>query len=564
MSSLNETLERMKQLYTYGKEVNESNNVKTHSLEYHAIAADGKSYGIIRENSKYYIKTAPKAKEMVAEAYDYIGGFCNKGNYEYTSYNNALKNFELKMASINEACDANVNISTLDPFKKNQFLVEGTENMKNEIARQRQIMHNAAMLMNESSEIGADRKNDVVKYDGKQPEAETGKRGDEDLSATKANPEFKGTNTNGVDKKVAPFEENPKQVNEACDAAGCDSDSEDWGSVGLNKGEDPEKIGWEMENQETVNEGEDCCPKCGKCGAECTCEGLKENEEWGSEGVPSEPGVGEADTDHNNDPFTKTVNEEEDLNDTLESDPEDGDVEDDEVSDEDFDIEDDEIEDTENIDDFDVDDDEDEIDDLDFEDEEDDATESKDELRAKIDELQAEIDALNAQLESKDKPADEELPVEEPTDNEELPAEEPANEELPTEEPANEELPVEEPANEELPAEEPADEEDAFAELDENKRRYLNSTVESIARDILKEDELHVFGKHPGYQKKPMELPSTGQDKTEHGEDWNDESVYSEQPFGEKIGDGDPFNKAVDTITKNVLAKLMEGKKKVK
>lgn len=523
MSSLNETLERMKQLYTYGKEVNESNNVKTHSLEYHAIAADGKSYGIIRENSKYYIKTAPKAKEMVAEAYDYIGGFCNKGNYEYTSYNNALKNFELKMASINEACDANVNISTLDPFKKNQFLVEGTEEMKNEIARQRQIMHNAAMLMNESSEIGADRKNDVVKYDGKQPEAETGKRGDEDLSATKANPEFKGTNTNGVDKKVAPFEENPKQVNEACDAAGCDSDSEDWGSVGLNKGEDPEKIGWEMEGQQTVNE---------------------EEKDWASQGLPSTPGVGEADTDHNNDPFTKTVNEEEDLDDTLESDPEDGDVEDDEVSDEDFDIENDEIEDTENIDDFDVDDDEDEIDDLDFEDEEDDATESKDELRAKIDELQAEIDALNAQLESKDKPANEELPVEEPTDNEELPAEE--------------------PANEELPAEEPADEEDAFAELDENKRRYLNSIVESIARDILKEDELHVFGKHPGYQKKPMELPSTGQDKTEHGEDWNDESVYSEQPFGEKIGDGDPFNKAVDTITKNVLTKLMEGKKKVK
>ena len=52
------------------------------------------------------------------------------------------------------------------------------------------------------------------------------------------------------------------------------------------------------------------------------------------------------------------------------------------------------------------------------------------------------------------------------------------------------------------------------------------------------------------------------------GEDWNDDSVYSEQPFGTKIGDGTPFEKAVDAITKDVMKKLSEsvngGKKKVK
>jgi hypothetical protein len=206
MPSFEETLARMKGLYTYGKEMNESNNLKTHTLEHRAVAANGVTYGIIRENTKYYIKSAPKGKEAIAEAYEYLGGFCNKKDYEYTSYSNALKNFELKMASINEACDHKVNIESLDPFRANKVLAEATDAMRDEIARQRQIMHNAAMLMEESSEIGASRKDDVVMYDGKNHEAETGKKGDEGNKATKANPEYAGSKTNGVDKKVTPFD----------------------------------------------------------------------------------------------------------------------------------------------------------------------------------------------------------------------------------------------------------------------------------------------------------------------------------------------------------------------
>ena len=87
MPSFEETLARMKGLYTYGKELNESSNLKTHTLEHHAVAADGVTYGIIRENSKYYIKSAQKGKETIAEAYEYLGGFCNKKNYEYNRKN---------------------------------------------------------------------------------------------------------------------------------------------------------------------------------------------------------------------------------------------------------------------------------------------------------------------------------------------------------------------------------------------------------------------------------------------------------------------------------------------
>ena len=120
--------------------------------------------------------------------------------------------------------------------------------------------------------------------------------------------------------------------------------------------------------------------------------------------------------------------------------------------------------------------------------------------------------------------------------------------------------------------EEPVDDDDEMSMGDdalmEAKRNTMNSIVESVVNSILKEDELHAWGKHPGYQKKPMELPSTGEDKNQWGEDWNDDSVYSEQPFGTKIGDGTPFEKAVDAITKDVMKKLSEsinsGKKKVK
>ena len=101
--------------------------------------------------------------------------------------------------------------------------------------------------------------------------------------------------------------------------------------------------------------------------------------------------------------------------------------------------------------------------------------------------------------------------------------------------------------------------------VNEVKRAKMNSIIESVVKSILKEDELHAFGKHPGYQKKPMELPSTGEDKNQWGEDWNDESVYSEEPFGTKKGDSSPFDKMVDAISKNVMQKLSEVyKKKVK
>ena len=540
MSSFEGALSRMKDLYTYGKDLNESNKSSVYTLEYSAKAADGNTYGIIRECNKYYIKTATKGKERLAEEYNYLGGFCNKKNYEYTSYNSALKNFELKMASINEACDANVNIATLDPFKKGDFIVEGTEKMRNEIARQRQIMYNASMIMNESTDINVSRKNDVVKYDGKQPEAETGKKGTEGMIDAKANPEYTGSKTNGVNKKVAPFNTNaPKCEDQLKESCACEGDScscgKDWGSEGIGKGRDPKTIGWDIDDQTQVNEEED----------------------WASKGLPSTPGVGEADTDKNNMPFNKNINEE-----------------DESVIDVDFGMEDDDLDAEEEMDDFDAEEEmddfdaEEEMDDFDAEEEMDDfdAEEEMDDLESEtteIESLRAELESLRAEIErlkkgdfEMEKELDGELDDEEEVDD------------LDTEKEMND-FDAEEDMGD-FDAEEDMDDFDAEEDVDivaESKKRIMNSIIESVVNDILNEDELHAFGKHPGYQKKPMELPETGSDKNQWGEDWNDESVYSEQPFGTQKGNSAPFEKLVDSVTKTVMSKLSEeinGKKKVK
>ena len=549
MSSFENTLSRMKDLYTYGKELNESSKSNAYTLEHSAMAADGKTYGIIRECNKYYIKSAPKGKETIAEAYEYIGGICNKKNYEYSSYNNALKNFELKMASINEACDGRVNISTLDPFKKGDFIVEGTERMKDEIARQRQIMFNVSMLMNEGTEIGAGRNNDVVKFDGKQPEAETGKKGDECVADKKADakPEYAGSKTNGVDKKVAPFNNN------------------------TTKCEDQLK--------------EEC-----ECGSEsCDCEKY-----WdGAKGLPSTPGVGEADSGHNNQPFNKAVNEEEDME--FADDVEDDDVDVDSEGEDDFDLgtEDDMDFDAEGEDGLEGEDETDMEDDSEFSDDKEDFdVEGDDDIMAQIEELQAQIDALKAQI----KGGEEELDAEDDTDfdaegeddfgaeGDEFDDEESLDTELDADDEDDFDTEGEDDFDTEGEDDFDTESEDDFdtegeddeqlenlpdeAPITEANRRKMDRIVESVVNSILSEDEIHAWGKHPGYQKKPMELPSTGQDKNQWGEDWNDETVYSEQPFGTKIGDGVPFEKMVNAITKDVVNKLSEAingsKKKVK
>ena len=549
MSSFEETLARMKGLYTYGKELNEGNDFNSHTLEYHAIAADGKSYGIIRECNKYYIKSAPKDKEMMAESYEYLGGFCNKKNYEYSSYANALKNFELKMASINEACEGNVNISTLDPFKKEEFLVEGTDRMKNEIARQRQIMYNASMIMNEANEIGATEKNNVVKKQNPNEYEAPKKNGNSINDGTEA----KVVDQDNVKKRsghkpniVGPFDQKvnegtcPKCGKGKCECKNCNEEAGDisdeplmpntrnWAGPKMGASE-PDQIGWDMEGQEKVNE---------------------ETNEW-DEGLPGSAGIGEADTDHNNDPFNKSINEGDEGFDDEEP-------TEDEFNDEEFDS---------NTDDFDS---EEEFDDG-LGSEEEFGDEETDDFGDEETEDFGEEDEFGPDYEFGGEDGEDFSTEDEDFGDEEPESEEGEEDEFGDEteyeigndfDSESEDFGEDDFESEDFGEEEPEDEIDECGDMNqmfESKQRKMNRIVESVVKDIIKEDELHVFGKHPGYRKKPMELPTTGEDQNQWGRDWNDDSVHNEEPFGKQIGNGDPFTQLVNSVTKDVMYQLKKG-----
>ena len=407
--TIEEQLNRMKELYTYGK-VNE-NTSDNRNLEYYKEAADGRVYGIVKENAHYYIKVTNPKSAKLAESYDYIGGFMNRKNYQYDSYANALKNLEMKIASINEAQDAHVETEALDPYRKQITLAECTQKMADEIARQRQIMHNVNVLMQEGTDFSV---KGGESCNTKQPEAPSckGKECADKGTEVKADPEFSGKHVN-LNTKEEPFTEEPSKITEGCDES-CEEGCKDCDAA--------------------------VCEKCGKNSEECTCD--------------KEADVTESDDE-------KLLYDDQDSSDEAIKDIQDSDIDLDNMTDFDFD-------------------------DYDFDDEEfDDDADFDDEMEESISNLLGE---------------------------------------------------------------------------------KINEAVDAVVNNLLKETELHDFGKHPGYRKKPMTTPPTGSDKTEHGKDINDDSVHSEEPFGTKIGDGMPFNILVDRVTKSVIATLSEmgDKKKVK
>src|SRR5574344_1939841 len=139
---------RMKELMGY--RINEQ-AVNTGSLtpvvDYSMKAADGKTYGIVRECNKFYIKVAPKKDtKVLAEDFDYIGGWNNRKENEYKTYAMASKQFDLKMMSINEANTHKVEIQQFKPVESSEWQINETKEMRSELERFRQITNNVAVI----------------------------------------------------------------------------------------------------------------------------------------------------------------------------------------------------------------------------------------------------------------------------------------------------------------------------------------------------------------------------------------------------------------------------------
>jgi len=96
-------------------------NTKTSVVELTKMGPDGKVYGIVRENHKYFIKITNKKQNLVAEDFMYIGGLKNKTEKVYNSYSQATKQLNLKFLSLNEALGKTEAINVL---KNDNLLAE--------------------------------------------------------------------------------------------------------------------------------------------------------------------------------------------------------------------------------------------------------------------------------------------------------------------------------------------------------------------------------------------------------------------------------------------------------
>lgn len=147
---------RMLELMKYG--INESTSKSSAPrVEYSVKAADGLTYGIVNEGTKFYIKVAPKKDtQIVNEDFDYIGGERNKKQNEYKSYALASKNLELKLMQINESHKANkVIIESVKKEPAADWQINETKEMRSAIDRMNQISRNVAMILEDKKDIKA-------------------------------------------------------------------------------------------------------------------------------------------------------------------------------------------------------------------------------------------------------------------------------------------------------------------------------------------------------------------------------------------------------------------------
>jgi hypothetical protein len=189
-----------------------------------------------------------------------------------------------------------------------------------------------------------------------------------------------------------------------------------------------------------------------------------------------------------------------------------------------------------------------------FEDEEEVDETDPESVRAEIERLQAVLSDLEGEGTGDE---DNEL---EPEDSEEGDELEPEGEE------GEEPEPEEGEEGDELEPEDDEEEGEEPVQIDEAKKAVLNKIARRVADKMLKEEKLNVFGQHPGYRKKPIELPETGEDQNEHGKDWNDDSVHKEEPFGQSKGDSKPYKNTLerDALAMQITDKIMESIKKGK
>lgn len=153
-------IKEMQRLINYGRKENTTSNSQS-IVEYCAKGADGKTYGIIREGHNFYIKVAPKKNtEILAEDYDYIGGFNNRKENEYSTYTLASKQFDLKLKALNEAYNAKTYSSQYKPTESSEWQINETKEMRRELDRYKQLVENVNNILEGREIVGLNEDSD--------------------------------------------------------------------------------------------------------------------------------------------------------------------------------------------------------------------------------------------------------------------------------------------------------------------------------------------------------------------------------------------------------------------
>lgn len=500
-----EQVQRMKNLMNYGLKENKQKEYS--GVEYSKEAADGKLYGIVREGTKYYIKVAKNPKSgLVAENFDYIGGFRNRKDNMFESFAAAQRYFVEKMICINESVDdarKRVIAESWDLDAKKEVIEEGTKKMEAEIARQRQIMKNAQNI-NEGKKcdmIGGCPKTETLKVE--EPKSKPGAP----FTTVLSNAEVKDLQKDNIKGKEKPAVGNKKVTNESTEVPLSSRENPDYmdKSHGTEKGDNApfEKEVKGGENKPETVEAE--------FEVEVVSEGTAMHD---SQDINSpKPGVGEK---GDNAPFeekAEITEEVVDLDDELEDDEE---VEDIDIEDADEEIDADMAEEGDDEDDIDADAEED--------DETEDILEQDDDTEARLSALENKLDQiLNAINDMKYDDDDELYDGEDEDEDDSF-----------------------------------QDDADAMAEeemVDDDVEVFESKSYRAMkARALHEEDD---FGKHPAYQKVVMTTPATNMANKEGQYDMNDESVEGDKPYGINKGNQAPFEVSPEAVENAITEAVM-------
>lgn len=505
-----EQLATMQRLIKFGVNENTSKS-SAPVVEFKKKAANGKTYGIVHESAKFYIMEAPqKDTEVLAEDFDYIGGFNNRKENEYSSYAKASNALDLKLMSINESVEKQNRVVIETPKPKTEWQTSMTEGMRKEIDRFKTITANVATILSEENKSHGTipSEHTVPEAPSTHPSAKKVNspftdtavaNGDKDFKKEEHNHETAGWpfDTNGEvsskdmqsDKKpsikaTSTYSENAQYVPNNSVA---DKNPSGGKVVRVNEGRN--KIRLKLTENQVLAWNDSKNYMDASNGTEIGSsapydEEIKENESMICDDSDYKAGTSEiGDTS----PYNKKVNE-----DTVKAEDAAGVIDDD-----------------------------DELDDVPFPEVEDDDDFDED------DEYEISVDGDNDDTEFEINLDDNSL------DNSRY-------------------------NNRAMRGLENWEKDwDDFEDFDD-------SFEESRAhrRNRISERRLNVFGKHPAYRKQPMTTPPNREVAINGAREWDDESAQGERPFGEKIGSSAPYDNFASKVTESIVGRAF-GKKKV-